>query len=80
MTGAYELDPLTGDLRDFSIPLKAVSCFLPLTVSKEGLKNDKQTKEHFPKANVHAGEGVCYGTSSGYVSKVLKVPEGIGVT
>lgn len=49
MSGAYDLDPLTGDLRDFSILLKALSCFLP-SVSKEGLKNEKQTKEHFLKA------------------------------
>lgn len=58
MTGVYELDPLTGDLGDFSIPLKALSYFLPLTVSKEDLKNEKQTKEHFPKARLHAAEGV----------------------
>ena len=58
MTGAYELDPLTVDLRDFSIPLKALSCFLPLTVSKEDLNNEKQTKEHFPRAKLHAEEGV----------------------
>lgn len=36
MTGAYELDPLIGDLRNFSILLKALAFFLPLTtVSKE---------------------------------------------
>lgn len=58
MTGVCELDPLTGDVGDFSIPLKALSYFLPLTVSKEDLKNEKQTKEHFPKAGLHAGEGV----------------------
>lgn len=51
MTRAYELDPLIEDLQNFSVPLKALSFFLPLTtISKEELQSEKQTKEHFPKA------------------------------